>query len=625
MKGWYNNTLDQMVIENNLTMEKIYKTINSYILKHKDINNNLILSIDNSNYNIKFYSIINSTMRFSIGKKYFSVFINPIKYKMILNEEKMINLDIISISQLNHILKKYSFNRALIYCPGCKNEFNENYFSLDYDNLKFHENHPYVCIKETIFLKKLSNNNFDSFFNENFNFIDQEIEPKKYEPNFELYFKNCEIILKTNKLHIFSDKNKNRIKMFDIVASLINSNSLIHYFGHKGIGKTLYLIGVLKYLIPHDIVGTFYINCKTLSNLETPLEIKQLIIDEIPFLFYKNYDDYINCAKAIINYQFNENGKTSSFFELVNVVIDQIIENSEKKSEYILVFDQYNDKYDKDGKELENLYDKLIKNKNIKIKDITFSLLTFSSMNNDDIRKYKIHYIKNKINKENYNHYSLGEIENYEYDLSIDNDGIYDKNLKKLGYGLKYYNKLLYYYKNQKEEEMGDFIQKIKTRIRTNLFKFFDIDINDFSAPKNLKILCSFSTNTSYSKEKILKIINNIPFKYFDIIKEKIKDEYLIIFSYPLVGEVLNEIYSDIINANPYIYNNLINFDLDAGGKEKLFEKIITYFLNKESKININKVYIEYFKDYAINYHDEIEVLVLNENEKPEKNIIIKL
>ena len=405
MKGWYNNTLDQMVIENNLTMEKIYKTINSYILKHKDINNNLILSIDNSNFNIKFYSIINSTMRFSIGKKYFSVFINPIKYKMILNEEKIINLDIISISQLNHILKKYSFNRALIYCPGCKNEFNENYFSLDYDNLKFHENHPYVCIKETIFLKKLSNNNFYSFFNENFNFINQEIEPKKYEPNFELYFKNCEIILKTNKLHIFSDKNKNRIKMFDIVASLINSNSLIHYFGHKGIGKTLYLIGVLKYLIPHDIAGTFYINCKTLSNLETPLEIKQLIIDEIPFLFYKNYDDYINCAKAIINYQFNENGKTSSFFELVNVVIDQIIENSEKKSEYILVFDQYNDKYDKDGKELENLYDKLIKNKNIKIKDITFSLLTFSSMNNDDIRKYKIHYIKNKINKENYNNY----------------------------------------------------------------------------------------------------------------------------------------------------------------------------------------------------------------------------
>ena len=213
MKKWYNNTLAQMVIENGLTMESIYKTINSYILKHKEINNNLILSIDNSNYNIHFYSIINSTMRFSIGKKYFSVFINPIKYKMVSNEEEIINLEIISISQLNHIVKEYAFNRALIYCPGCKNDFNDNYFSLEYDNLKFHENHPNVRIKETIFLKKLSNDSFNSFFNENFHFIDQEVKPKKYEPNFELYFKNCEVILKTDKLHIFPDINQNRVKM----------------------------------------------------------------------------------------------------------------------------------------------------------------------------------------------------------------------------------------------------------------------------------------------------------------------------------------------------------------------------------------------------------------------------
>ena len=622
MKKWYKNTLAEMVIENNLTMEKVYKTINDYIKQDKEINSNLIIPINNSNYKIKFYSIINSIMRFTVGDNYFSVLQNPIKYKMITNDEEEINLEIISISQLDHIVKEYGFNMALIYCPKCKNNSNDKYFSLDYEKLKFHEKHEHVCIKESIPLKKLSKNEFNSFFNENFNFIDQDIEPKKYEPNFELYFNHSEIILKKNYLHIFQDKYQNRVKMSDKVDSLMNSNSLVHYFGQPGKGKTLYLIGVLKYLMPHEALGTFYINCKTLSKLNKPLEVKQLIIDEIPFLFYGNHDDYLNCIKEIINYQYNEN--TSSFFEFVNLVIDQIIENSKKKLEYILVFDQYNDKYDKDGKELEKLYDKLIKNKNEKIKDINFFLLTFSSMNNKDIRKYKIQYLKNKINKENDKHHSLREIENYEYDLTIDNGGIYDENLKKLGYGLKYYNILLYYYENEKEREMDDFIQTIKLRIRINLFDFFDVNINDLSDPKNFKILCSFSTNVPYSKDNILKIINYIPYKYFDTIHENNNDEYLIVFSFPLVGEVLNEIYSDIINTNPNIYNNLTNTELDGGAKGKLFEKIVTYYLNKESKININKDSIKYFKDYLINYHDEVEVLVLNDNEKPEKVIFKK-
>ena len=352
MKKWYKNTLAEMVIENNLTMEKVYKTINDYI-KNKEINGNLIIPINNSSYEINFYSIINSIMRFTIGNNYFSVLQNPIKYKMITNEEEKINLEIISISQLDHIVKEYGLNKALIYCPKCKNDSNDNFFSLKLENLKFHENHESVYIKDIIPIKKLSKDEFNSFFNEGFNFIDKDIEQKKYEPNFKLYFKNSEIIIKKNKLHIFDDKYQNRVKMSDKVDSLMNCNSLVHYFGQPGKGKTLYLIGVLKYLMPHKSLGTFYINCKTLSKLNKPLEVKQLIIDEIPFLFYGNHDDYLNCIKEIINYQYNE--ITSTFFELVNLVIEQIIENSEKKLKYILVFDQYyNDKYDKDGKDMIN-------------------------------------------------------------------------------------------------------------------------------------------------------------------------------------------------------------------------------------------------------------------------------
>ena len=132
-------------------------------------------------------------------------------------------------------------------------------------------------------------------------------------------------------------------------------------------------------------------------------------------------------------------------------------------------------------------------------------------------------------------------------------------------------------------------------------------------------MLGSFSTDVQYSKDNLLKVINNIPFKYFDIIKDKNQIEYKIIFSFPLVGEVVNEIYSDIININPSIYTNLTNYELDGGARGKFFEKIVTYHLNKDNLKNKEKEYIDYFQDYLIKYHDEMEVLVLNANEDPEK------
>ena len=50
----------------------------------------------------------------------------------------------------------------------------------------------------------------------------------------------------------------------------------------------------------------------------------------------------------------------------------------------IIVFDQYKDNFDKDGKQIESLYNKLILKKDDNIKETTFCLLTFSSMNNNE-------------------------------------------------------------------------------------------------------------------------------------------------------------------------------------------------------------------------------------------------
>ena len=608
-------SLKEMKIQENLTMEKIYKFIGDYILIHKQFEKNTSLKID-ENYEIQIFNQVNYSINFTIKDDSFNIFIKPIKYQLKINEKKSIDLDIIAISQLKEILKNFPFNKALLFCPQC----NPNYFELKYDNLIKHEKHSGACIKESMEIEKLDENHFNNFFKENFDFIKKKLKPLEFEPNFKIYFKNSEVILEENNLYIYEDIFQKRINIYNEISPVSNNNSLVKFFGQPGKGKTLILIGILKYMTNHIHTGTFYINCKALFTLKEPIEMKQLIIEEIPFLFYKNYQDYSECAEKLINYNMEKN---SSFFSLINLVIDYLIINPKKKG-YIIVLDQYKDKIENNKKELDILYEKLIQNKAETIKNVNFSLITFSSMNNQDIKNYKVQYINNILDKKDCKGYSLKEIENIEYSLSIDGGGIYDQNLESLGNGLKYYNILKYYYKNNKYEFMLDFIKTTKLNIRENLLNYFNIDKEDISNSSNLKLFWSFSVGISYSEHEIKNINGIIPYKYFDIIRDKTPNEYKIIFSFPIVGELVNEIYSDIINTNPNLYYNLTKFSLDGGAKGKFFEKIITYYLNIKSSIYNGKKYIEYFKDFPINYHEEMNVLVLNDNESFKKILFDK-
>ena len=45
---------------------------------------------------------------------------------------------------------------------------------------------------------------------------------------------------------------------------------------------------------------------------------------------------------------------------------------------------------------------------------------------------------------------------------------------------------------------------------------------------------------------------------------------------------------ADIINANPSIYKNLTDKELDGGAKGNFFEKIVTYYLNVDRSISTN-------------------------------------
>ena len=108
-------SLKEMKIQENLTMEKIYKFIGDYILIHKQFEKNTSLKID-ENYEIQIFNQVNYSINFTIKDDSFNIFIKPIKYQLKINEKKSIDLDIIAISQLKEILKKFAFNKALLFC-----------------------------------------------------------------------------------------------------------------------------------------------------------------------------------------------------------------------------------------------------------------------------------------------------------------------------------------------------------------------------------------------------------------------------------------------------------------------------------------------------------------------------
>lgn len=85
----------------------------------------------------------------------------------------------------------------------------------------------------------------------------------------------------------------------------------------------------MKYMVNHKDTGTLYNNCKALSDSSNAIEVKQLFIDEIPYLFYEDYKGYNDCVKTILNYDYDVNNST--FFDILNLIVDQIIKMKNKK------------------------------------------------------------------------------------------------------------------------------------------------------------------------------------------------------------------------------------------------------------------------------------------------------
>ena len=181
-------------------------------------------------------------------------------------------------------------------------------------------------------------------------------------------------------------------------------------------GKSITLIYTLKYAYNHDTTGSFYIHCKFLYNaFQCNYEkVKNILKDEIVYLFKNEYNQYIQCCTQIEKYISKIN---STFWDLI-LIIAKCLTNKGKK--YLFAFDQYNeDTIDPENKGIKSL---------ISLNNENLHIIAVCSMDDKRIKDYKVNKF---LSKQGENIFIILEIENF-FDLksmSIDNGQIFDQTL----------------------------------------------------------------------------------------------------------------------------------------------------------------------------------------------------
>ena len=588
--------LEEMIISDNLSMKSLFEKLRDKnylpkedgikIINHRDGCFDIV-----NNKKVKFHCIFESPIQIKFAKK---------------------TIYIINILHLEQILNKYKIINAKIICNSCKIEYEYNIF-----NFMVHQNHD-ISIKDSIKFKIISYDKFNDYFNkeknENNIFGKEFKNPEEFENNFQYYFKDYEIY-KDRPFKLYTDKlRENNISLF--IFNIISNGIFCQYFGQQGMGKSISIVALSKYMIAHDFKGTLYLNLKCLNTMldkKDYSKFKQIIIDEIPYLFYQNYDSYITCIKLIQNYVINDKNE-NHIWKLVSKIMEFIYDNTlsnKSRRKYTIIYDQYNDKYDKDGY-LIRIGNEYINNKgqNNKI----FTIISLNSMNNKDIQNYKIMNIKKefKVNVLNFD---------FSQDTLVELADIFDKNELKfendsddeyfelLGRNIKNYNILSYYISNNKNIE--DYINNLKEHIKNKIKLYYDCE-QDCS---NIIKFLYFSTTTKYNLDKFLEIVDYVPFKYFTPIIEEDKNgikNIQINFSFPLIEEIVNELFEVILNHEFNIYNILLeNKMVDDGAREQLFKKLVIFELNPD---NLNRKI--FFKDIIIYDVIQVKKFIPRENEK---------
>ena len=377
----------------------------------------------------------------------------------------------------------------------------------------------------------------------------------------------------------------------------------MNFFGASGKGKSITLIGALKYYIPHKKIGTLYINCKTLKSLLEQKKfttVKNILADEIIYLFYDNYEHYLNCFNKIKIFNFFSD---VDFWPLIDSILEECL-NLNKN--YIIGFDQYNDLIDP-KKALASFEEKYL---NLPEKS-QFKFLVISSMNETDVRQQKLNLLFGDSSNNN-----IYEIESvcghFETNFNDEEFNVF----KKLGRTFKAFNEIqmihdkteLKGYINEKEKKylfkMISFYENNKRKYNPNLSKEEILLVPDTVYEKFL----SFKINYKYSKKEMVEIIDFIPFKLFYVSEEKGK--YIVTAAFPLINEVIDDIFKYII-----IKKNFHAFKLLSKNKGSAYSSLFEYKVryNFDPKI---KEHVKYFQNFIISDSASMEVIIPKETDK---------
>ena len=598
IKEFYNNeNLSLMKIDQNISMKFIYDNLKDEHYSFDKIGIKIIKKKK------EFFDIQYKDKEFN------DFFQNPINIQIMNNK-----IDIISIAHLKTLIDKYNIIYPKLECNNCKKLLN------GFDNIINHKNHE-ILVEDLIHFNRIKENDFKDYFKKEKNIgikcLGKEFKnPEDFETNFMYYFKDYDKIYKNKPFKLYDNKVREEfINTWSVNLSL-STRKLIAYFGQSGIGKSITMIILLKYVINHKNYGTLYLNMKSLYTLFKKKEyniIKQIIIDEIPYLFCNRYDEYLKCIKAIASFSIENFDSIWSLLAKILEIINDIPKDNKK---YFFVFDQYNNKIDENDR-LKNIYQEFALNKSKKM----LGILTYSSMNNKDIKDYKINFIKSQLDKEFINEMiffkNLKELnEIFDYETLSFNDYYYDELFDSFGNNIKYYNIIYDYYYNQKQDEIEKYVDNEKEKIKNKIKKFYDCESN----MKNIIKLLYFSTTTKYDLDSFLKISNFVPFKYFNPIieYEKENNKYIMInYAFPLIEEIRNELLNEIIYFESNIYKALSKSDLvDDGAREEIFEKFVTFHLNPKAGNDNRKIF---FKDIDIDDTINMKSFLTKINEKINK------
>ena len=533
----------------------------------------------------------------NIGEDYLyskEIFIEPLK--LYLSDENY--MDIVSVKQFKNIYDKYKAFNIYLYCnrENKKEDF-QVYYLLKH--LKCNDKIYAFLLKDEY---PLNEEEFNKKF-KNFPRSNKFETPYAFDLHYSDYFDFYRYYENKKEFEYFRDKLENRENFSNLLNSL-SLNNIYILFGKGGIGKSITIIQVFKYNYDHSKFGTLYINCKCIykafkNNIN---KMKKILKDEAMFLFKDEYKKYLECIDIIEKYKPNE--ILSSFWDLIHNIIN-LCKN--KNKEYYIIFDQYKNKIDKN--------DELFKlNEELKTKN-QFCIIACCSLNDKDVRFYKLKKlfdISDNIKKTD--NIKIIEVDHLldEFNISLDSGGKFDEAFKLIGKNIKNYLALSEI-KLSNPDKLNEFLDERKNNIKTKIFDFYNIKDEKDKELTFINNLFKFSVGTEYEMGYLFKIQEYIPFKYFDVIKNKKDENYAeIIYNFELVREVLSDIYEFLILNNGSIYKIFTNEQLlDEGALGGLFEKYVIYNMKPKKDGRRNNI----FGKFEIGYEYEVKKFVPNNNE----------